>query len=37
MTNNKSDTNNNDNKSSNTSMPAENRERHKPAKGLPRV
>ena len=43
MTNYKFITNNDDNKSSNTSStsdtrnPAENRKRHKPVKGLPRV
>lgn len=40
MTNYKFITNNDDNKSSNTSNtqnPAENRKRHKPVKGLPRV
>ena len=40
MTNYKFITNNDDNKSSNTSNtqnPAENRRRHKPVKGLPRV
>lgn len=40
MTNYKFIENNDDNKSSNTSntsMPTENRKRHKPVKGLPRV
>jgi len=40
MTKNKVITNNDDNKSSstsNTQNPAENRKRHKPEKGLPRV
>ena len=37
MTNYKIITNSDDNKSSSTQNPAENRKRHKPVKGLPRV